>query len=114
MSAGQSKATRSSGEIPENERRDPCFPTRHGQVRRVRLGAVRTNASLRSVPSVLWAQRKEFVLLKIDVPDVKNEKIEVEGTKVHFSGESQGRSYAVDIDLHADVVKEVSALRFPP
>ena len=77
-------------------------------MRRVRDGVLRTNASLRSVPSVLWAQRKEFVLLKIDVPDVKNEKIEVEGTKVHFRGESQGRSYAVDIDLHADVVKEVS------
>ena len=60
-----------------------------------------------ATPSVLWAQRKENVLLKIDLPDVKNEKIEVEGTKVRFEGESQGRPYSVDLELHAEVAKEV-------
>lgn len=63
-----------------------------------------------SIPNVLWAQRKENVLLKIDLPDVKNEKIEIEGAKVRFNGESQGRSYTVEIDLHADVVKEVGGV----
>lgn len=61
---------------------------------------------------MLWAQRKDFVLLKIDVPDVKGEKIEVDGSKVHFQGESQSRAYAVDLELHADVVKEVAVTGF--
>jgi hypothetical protein len=60
-----------------------------------------------AVPNVLWAQRKEFVLLKIDLPDVKNEKIEVNGSKLTFNGEAQGKQYAIELDLHADVVKEV-------
>lgn len=76
-------------------------------MRRLRGSLARTNLR-RAVPNVLWAQRKEFVLLKIDLPDVKNEKIDIEGTKLHFTGESQGRSYSAELDLHAEVVKEVS------
>lgn len=60
-----------------------------------------------ATPNVLWAQRKEFLLLKIDLPDVKNEKITVDGSKVHFEGDSQGKLFVTDLELFADVVKEV-------
>lgn len=68
----------------------------------------------RSPPTVLWAQRssssdasKNFVYLTITVPDVPKSslKVDLKPTGLSFSGTSDSlkRSYAVDLELYAEI-----------
>eukprot|EP01118_Nematostelium_gracile_P000386 TRINITY_DN1040_c0_g1_i1.p1 TRINITY_DN1040_c0_g1~~TRINITY_DN1040_c0_g1_i1.p1 ORF type:complete len:164 (-),score=59.53 TRINITY_DN1040_c0_g1_i1:73-564(-) len=59
-------------------------------------------------PPVVWAQRKDQVFLSIDLQDVKEPKIELESTKLKFSGTSGGKSYACDLEFFKEIDKEKS------
>jgi CS domain len=51
------------------------------------------------IPNVLWAQRSGTLYVTIDVQDVTNEKTSIEEGKVHFSGKSGAKDYAVSLEL---------------
>lgn len=59
--------------------------------------------------TLLWAQRNEWLYIRIDLQDVKDEKIEVtpEG-KFSFEGKSNDKSYKTQIDLFGELNVEVS------
>eukprot|EP01097_Dermamoeba_algensis_P005715 TRINITY_DN3617_c0_g1_i2.p2 TRINITY_DN3617_c0_g1~~TRINITY_DN3617_c0_g1_i2.p2 ORF type:complete len:194 (-),score=56.11 TRINITY_DN3617_c0_g1_i2:187-720(-) len=60
-------------------------------------------------PTVLWAQRKDTVYIKIDVPDLKdNPKLVVEPTKITFEGKSHDKTYACELGLFEEVDLEGS------
>jgi hypothetical protein len=65
------------------------------------------------VPTVLWAQRKDTLYVTVDVPDVAGEKISIESEKVHFSGKSAGKEYAVDLELLHEIDPAVCTLLQP-
>lgn len=62
-------------------------------------------------PSVLWAQRKDCVLLTIDVQDCKDTKVQVDKDDaesfavLRFSGKagSDGKAYGMDLELLKEV-----------
>jgi hypothetical protein len=64
------------------------------------------------IPNVLWAQRSGTVYVTIDVPDITGEKIVLEANKVHFSGKSGTKEYAVDLELLHEIDAEVCFLFF--
>jgi len=53
------------------------------------------------LPTVLWAQRKDKLLVTIDVPDVVNEKVEILPTKISFKGIGgpEKKPYVLELDL---------------
>jgi len=61
-----------------------------------------------SVPPVTWAQRKDKVFFKIEVPEIKNEKITLDGNKFHFEGTGGKTNYILDLELCKDVEKDGS------
>jgi hypothetical protein len=64
------------------------------------------------LPVVLWAQRKDTLLVKIDLPDVQNANISLTEQKIHFAGESQGKKYAVDVEVYKDIEPKVCCSSF--
>ena len=64
-----------------------------------------------TVPLVLWAQRKDRILVSIQLEDVSSEQIFVDTTKLTFSGQSHGISYAIDLEFHSNIVPEESKQR---
>jgi hypothetical protein len=58
-------------------------------------------------PMVRWAQRKDNVVFSIELPEVTDEKVSLEGNKFHFEGKSQGQNYKLDIEFNKDVKQEV-------
>lgn len=63
------------------------------------------------LPTVLWAQRKDKVLVSIQLEDVKEEQITVDAGKLSFSGKSHGETYAVDLEFNGSIVPEESKQR---
>ncbi|KAF4306139.1 p23 chaperone protein wos2 [Botryosphaeria dothidea] len=72
-------------------------------------------------PEVLWAQRssttdaeRNHVFVTISAPDVPKDKmkLDVQPTKVSFSGHSELKNvdYAVELELYADIVPEESKI----
>eukprot|EP01122_Echinamoeba_exundans_P011813 TRINITY_DN4825_c0_g1_i1.p1 TRINITY_DN4825_c0_g1~~TRINITY_DN4825_c0_g1_i1.p1 ORF type:complete len:159 (-),score=59.62 TRINITY_DN4825_c0_g1_i1:145-621(-) len=59
-----------------------------------------------AVAPVFWAQRKDKLFVKIDLPEVKNEKVELTEEKLTFSGSSNGKDYRVELEFYAPVTKE--------
>lgn len=57
-----------------------------------------------TTPVLIWAQRAEWVYVKIELQDVKEEKITVtpEG-KFEFSGKAAGRSYHTEVQLFGEL-----------
>jgi len=53
------------------------------------------------LPTVLWAQRKDKLLVTIDVPDVVNEKVEILPNKISFKGIGgpEKKPYVLELDL---------------
>ncbi|XP_047135914.1 prostaglandin E synthase 3 isoform X1 [Hydra vulgaris] len=64
-----------------------------------------------TVPLVLWAQRKDRILVSVQIEDVTNEQIFVDQTKLTFSGQSHGISYAIDLEFFNNIVPEESKQR---
>lgn len=56
---------------------------------------------------VRWAQRKDNVVFSIELPEVTDEKITLEGNAFHFEGKSQGKDYKLDFTFNKDVTQEV-------
>merc|ERR1719416_102195 len=61
-------------------------------------------------PALKWAQRKDKVMITIDVPDIKKHDINLtpEG-KLTVTAETDNKSYALDLDLNQEIDKEASA-----
>lgn len=54
--------------------------------------------------TLVWAQRSEWVYIKIELQDVKNEKIEVSADgKFAFTGTSVGKSYTANVQLFGEL-----------
>ncbi|XP_065665903.1 prostaglandin E synthase 3 isoform X2 [Hydra vulgaris] len=64
-----------------------------------------------TAPLVLWAQRKDRILVSVQIEDVSNEQIFVDQTKLTFSGQSHGILYAVDLEFFNNIVPEESKQR---
>jgi len=59
-------------------------------------------------PPVLWAQRKDRLLLTIDLPDIKDPKINITSTTLTFEGSSQGKVYNLNLELLHEIKPEES------
>lgn len=60
-------------------------------------------------PNLKWAQRKDKVFITIDVPNCTNESIELtDDNQLKFKADSDGVTYAFDMNLFAEVDKEGS------
>jgi hypothetical protein len=57
---------------------------------------------------VRWAQRKEKVLVTIDVIDVQDPVLKIEGNKFTFSGRAGETTYASNIELFSDIDETAS------
>ncbi|XP_055350526.1 co-chaperone protein daf-41-like [Paramacrobiotus metropolitanus] len=70
----------------------------------------KANQSAPAVPQVLWAQRKDIVLLSIMISDVKDQDVKMTPEKVHFSGTAgpDQKPYALDVELYAEIDPEKS------
>ena len=60
------------------------------------------------VPEVLWAQRAGEVYLTINLSDVQGEAIDLNEDKLHFKGESNGKTYEVTLEFAKQVDPSVS------
>ncbi|RPB01922.1 HSP20-like chaperone [Choiromyces venosus 120613-1] len=74
-----------------------------------------------TVPEALWAQRshqedgtKNIIYLTITAPDCSPDSVELElePTKVHFKGSSKVKTFAVDLELYAEIDVENSKKHF--
>jgi len=52
---------------------------------------------------ILWAQRKETVLVSIDLQDVKNPQINLESSKLTFSGNAGGKQYESNLMFFKEI-----------
>mmetsp|Transcript_85714 Transcript_85714/g.229309 ORF Transcript_85714/g.229309 Transcript_85714/m.229309 type:complete len:152 (-) Transcript_85714:209-664(-) len=56
-----------------------------------------------SKPNVIWAQRKDSVLVTVELTNVADMKISLEEKKLDFSGSSDGVAYAFSLSLFAPI-----------
>mmetsp|Transcript_52535 Transcript_52535/g.119555 ORF Transcript_52535/g.119555 Transcript_52535/m.119555 type:complete len:152 (+) Transcript_52535:50-505(+) len=56
-----------------------------------------------SKPNVLWAQRKDSVLVTVELTNVADMKISLEERKLEFSGASDGIDYAFSLALFGPI-----------
>ncbi|ORC93246.1 uncharacterized protein TM35_000011230 [Trypanosoma theileri] len=60
-------------------------------------------------PPILWAQRPEYVLVSIPLPDATDVSVEIrDGRVLHFHAVAGGRRYGCALPLFAPVVSEES------
>ena len=52
---------------------------------------------------IAWAQRKEKVLATVQVLDVKDPVLKIEGNKFTFSGKSRETEYRCEVELFAEI-----------
>eukprot|EP01134_Creolimax_fragrantissima_P004562 CFRG4562T1 len=66
--------------------------------------------NMTSLPTVLWAPRSDRIYVTIEVSDVENEKIDIQPTKLSFTGtgSAERKEYAFEIDLFGEVDPEKS------
>ena len=50
-----------------------------------------------------WAQRTDSLYLTINLPDVKDETIELTNTSLNFSGTSEGNAYELTLEFFDEV-----------
>lgn len=67
-----------------------------------------TTSSHNLVPEVLWAQRAGEVYLTINLSDVQSETVDLDDDKLHFKGESNGKTYEVTLEFAKPVDPVVS------
>ena len=63
---------------------------------------------------VKWAQRTDSLYVTISLPDVKDEKLNLEEDKLTFSGKSNGSDYAVELKFFKSVDIEGSIMNVLP
>jgi len=56
-----------------------------------------------SIAPVVWAQRKDTLLVNIDLQDVKDPQINLESKRLTFSGISSGKPYHVELDFLKEI-----------
>ena len=62
-----------------------------------------------TTPMVKWAQRQDKLFLTIDVVEVKNPQIDIiDGRVLKFKGTDSNHTYALEIELYDEVIKEES------
>eukprot|EP01126_Amoeba_proteus_P033900 TRINITY_DN334_c0_g2_i1.p1 TRINITY_DN334_c0_g2~~TRINITY_DN334_c0_g2_i1.p1 ORF type:complete len:153 (-),score=37.01 TRINITY_DN334_c0_g2_i1:103-561(-) len=63
-----------------------------------------------SIPPVRWCQRKDKVLLKVDVADVEKESLVVtlDEHRLNFSCKADSKRYSLELEFFKDVVTEGS------
>jgi hypothetical protein len=54
---------------------------------------------------IIWAQRKDKVLVTINVLDITDPVLKIEGGKFLFSGTSGDQTYRAEVELFGEVVK---------
>jgi prostaglandin-E synthase len=60
-------------------------------------------------PPVLWAQRRDRLMVSINVPDIRDEKFSVDGQAIVFSGvDGFGRKYSCTLTFFGEIVPEES------
>ena len=59
-------------------------------------------------PTVLWAQRDEYVWLTVDVSDAEDVTFDLTDTSLKFSCKANGQTYAFDIKFFKPIVKDES------
>jgi len=66
-----------------------------------------------NLPPIAWAQRKDQVLITIELQDVKDPKITLEADKLIFAGTASKKEYAITLNLfkEIDVSKSKYAVR---
>lgn len=55
-------------------------------------------ATVNTAP-VKWAQRVDSLYVTISLPDVQNAKLDVKDKTLDFTGESNGKSYQVNLEF---------------
>ncbi|XP_049848269.1 uncharacterized protein LOC126313367 [Schistocerca gregaria] len=62
----------------------------------------------KSTVPILWSQRKDRILLTIDVPEVQSDTLKYEVTEKHFhaEGSTPDRSFVIDLDFYGPVKSE--------
>jgi len=63
------------------------------------------------LPTVLWAQRADKVMVSIQLEDVTEEKITVDDSKLSFSAKCHGDTYAVDLEFNGTICPQDSKQR---
>jgi prostaglandin-E synthase len=56
-------------------------------------------------PTVLWAQRDDYVWLTVDVPNAEDLKIDLSSTGIDFSCKADGKTYIFKLDFYKSIVK---------
>jgi len=67
-----------------------------------------------NIPPVAWAQRKDQLLVTIELQDVKDQKITLEADKLIFSGNSNKKEYAATLNLFKEIDTEKSKFAVRP
>jgi prostaglandin-E synthase len=70
-------------------------------------------AATNSAP-VKWAQRKDSIYLTIALRDVKNEQVSLTDKTLKFSGDSDGKHWAIELEFLKDVDAEGSIFKVNP
>ncbi|KAK8797391.1 hypothetical protein WA158_004599 [Blastocystis sp. Blastoise] len=60
------------------------------------------------VPTLTWAQRKTLVYINIVFSDGKDIKVDIEKSKISFSGELEDKKYAIEFELFGSILPENS------
>jgi prostaglandin-E synthase len=54
---------------------------------------------------IIWAQRKDKVLVTINVLDITDQVLKIEDGKFVFSGKSGDKSYTADLELFGEIIQ---------
>lgn len=66
-----------------------------------------------TIPQIKWAQRKDKLFVTIDVVEVKNPNIDIiDGKVLKFQGTDKTHTFAFEIELYDEVLKEESKFSF--
>merc|ERR1711977_231055 len=86
-----------------------------GQIKNIKLHIVTDikfkstlNSSIMTVaaPVVKWAQRKDILMVSIELSEVTDEKIDITEDQMTFTGKSGGKDYATTIEFNKKVKPE--------
>lgn len=61
------------------------------------------------MPNIKWAQRKDAVILTVEIRDIKNEKVTLTENSLTFDAESDEKHYHFNLEFYAEINKDVLA-----
>jgi hypothetical protein len=59
-------------------------------------------------PTVLWAQREDYVWLTVEVPNAEDLKVDIENSCLKFNCTGNGKEYGFEMEFYKPIVKEES------